>query len=220
VRLRIGYSAAALPASFPRALQALRASAARTESTLRPGWALELVEAVRDGRLDVAVVPLPVPASGLRITELGDQHAVAALPSEDPRSRAPSIALARVAPERLLLLPRESNRPFHDGVIAACRAAGLAPTIVELPADEIEQTLLAVASSDGMALLPESVADRYTTPGVRFVALDDPRPAFTAGVVTRRDDDHVPTASFLWALSKAALACRRERAARRPAAVA
>jgi DNA-binding transcriptional LysR family regulator len=201
-RLRIGYVAAALPAAFPRALQAIRASATRTETTLDAGCAVTLIEAVRDERLDVAVIPLPMPTLGLRVMRLTDQHAVAALPVMHPNASLTSISFKRVAPEHLIVLPREANRPFYDGIIAACRAARLAPTLRELPAGDVEQGLLAVASGAGMAVLPESIAERYVTPGVRFVRVEDPHPGFSPGVVTRHNSDHVPTVLFLRVLSR------------------
>jgi DNA-binding transcriptional LysR family regulator len=201
-RMRIGYAQAALPAAIPRALEAIRSSGPRTDTTLRPGSPAALIEGVRGGRLDAAVVPLPAPASGLGLMRLSDQHAVAALPISHPRATERLIRLDRAAPERLVVLPREANSPFYDAVIAACHEAGLSPTLVELPDDDVEQALLYVASGAGMALLPDSVAERYAAPGVRFVPLDDPRPAFATGVVTRRDTDHLPTAWFLRALSR------------------
>jgi DNA-binding transcriptional LysR family regulator len=203
-RLRLGYAAAALPAAVPRALQATRLSATGTEITLQRGFAPELIEAVRDHRLDAAVVPLPALARGLRVTRLSDQHAVAALPISHPRAMDRSISLARAARERLIVLPREANRPFYDAVVAACHQAGLSPSLLELPDGEVEQALLAIAAGAGMALLPESVAERYAAPGARFVPLEDPRPAFATGVITRRQSDHRPTDSLLRALSSIA----------------
>jgi hypothetical protein len=64
-----------------------------------------------------------------------------------------------------------------------------------------------------MALLPESAAERFATPGVRFVSLEGVRPSWESVVVTRRDDDKLATHAFLRAVSSAA-----KRAAR-PAAV-
>jgi DNA-binding transcriptional LysR family regulator len=203
-RLRIGYAAAALPAAVPRALHATRLAATCTEITLQRGLAFELIEAVRDRRLDAAVVPLPALANGLRVTRLGDQYGVAALPIGHPHVMDHSISLRRAAPERLIVLPREVNRPFYDAVVAACHQAGLSPSLVEPPDGDVEQALLAVAAGAGMALLPESVAERYAAPGARFVLLDDPRPAFATGVVTRQQSDHRPTVSLLRALSSIA----------------
>jgi DNA-binding transcriptional LysR family regulator len=203
-RLRIGYVAAALPAAVPRALQVIRASTARSETRLEAGCTLPLIEAVRDERLDVAIVPLPVAAAGLRVTRLADEHAVAALPLTHPSASLSSISLGRVAPEHLMVLPRESNRPFYDGILAACQAARLAPTLREMPDGDVEQGLLAVASGAGMAVLPQSMAQRYATPGVRFVRVADPHPGFAPGAVTRRNRDHAPTDSFLRVLLRTA----------------
>ena len=200
-RLRIGYTAAALPSAVARALQRV-ASAGHVDTTLDSGSARDLIEAVRDERLDAAVIPLPAAVSGLRVTELGDEHAIAAVPIGHDHATRAVIDLEQVAPERLLLLPRDANRALHDSVVAALHQAGLAPTLVELPNADVERALLAVASGAGMALLPESVAQRYTAPGVRFVPLAGSRPAFATGVVTRRDSEHLPTAAFVRALSR------------------
>jgi DNA-binding transcriptional LysR family regulator len=202
-RMRIGYTAAALPSAVVRALQRV-ASKGQVETTLETGSALDLVAAVRGERLDAAVIPLPAAVSGLRLTKLGDEHAIAAVPIGHDHATRTAIDLEQVAPERLLLLPREANRALHDSVVAALHEAGVAPTLVELPDGDVERALLAVASGAGMALLPESVAERYAAPGVRFVGLTGSRPGFATGVVTRHDSNHMPTAAFVQALSRTA----------------
>ena len=150
-RLRIGYVAAALPASVPRALQRLAANSPRLEAMLEEGSSFDLVDDVLAERLDAAVITLPAPVRNLRVTSLGWQHGVAALPVGHEQAVRPSIDLERMAPARLVVLPREADRPFHDAVVASCRQAGLSPTIVELPDAHVEQALLAVASGAGIA---------------------------------------------------------------------
>jgi DNA-binding transcriptional LysR family regulator len=90
---------------------------------------------------------------------------------------------------------------LYDGILAGCRAAGLSPSLVEMPDAHVEQALLAVASGAGLALLPESVAECYGTPGVRFVPLFGDTATFATAVVTRRDTEHMPTVAFLRAVS-------------------
>ena len=196
-RLRIGYTPASLPASVSTALQQLAGSFKGLETILEAGFGMELIAAVRDERLDAAIVSLPAPTAGLRTTQLGYERAVAALPVAHHHAVQPAIRLARIAPERIVLLPREASRPFYDAVIAACQNAGLSPSLVETPGTSIEPALLAVASGAGIGLLPESVADRYSTPGVRFVSIDGEQPAVATAIVTRRDSAHLPTAAFL-----------------------
>jgi DNA-binding transcriptional LysR family regulator len=201
-RLRIGYVGAAMPASVPRALQRLAASSPRLEANFEAGCTFDLIDALRAERLDAAVVTLPAPVAGLRVTSLGYQHGVAALPVGHEQAVRTSIDLQQLAPDRVVVLPRDADRAFYDAVMASCHEAGLSPTIVELPSAHVEEALLAVASGAGLALLPESVADRYAAPGVRFVPLEGPRPTLEAAVVTRRDADHLPTAAFLRSLSR------------------
>src|SRR3954463_6213558 len=201
--LRIGYVPASLPASVPRTLQRLATSMPQLETTLEHGSGAELIEAVRTERLDAAIVPLPAPTAGLRITALGEQRALAALPVIHNNAVKSEICLEQVAPDRIVVLPREANRPFYDAVGPTCRDAGLSPTFVEMPDTNIERVLLAIASGSGMALLPESVAERYAAPGIRFLPLGGDAPSFATAVVTRRDTEHMPTVALLRALPQA-----------------
>jgi DNA-binding transcriptional LysR family regulator len=196
-RLRVGYMPASLPAQIPRALRRLSSEMSNLETTLEAGDDMQLVDGVRAERLDAAIISLPARTAGLRTTRIGEEHAVAALPVGHRQAVSPEIRLGLLAPEQILVLPRDANRPFYDAIVAACHEAGLSPTFVELPDGHVEPALLAVASGLGMALLPASVAERYLTPGVRFVPLDRGRPAIATAVVTRRDSAHLPTAAFL-----------------------
>jgi DNA-binding transcriptional LysR family regulator len=196
-RLRIGYMPASLPASVPRVVQRLAAAMPLLETTLEPGSAQELIEAIRAEWLDAAIVSLPAPTQGLRITPLGDQRAVAALPCSHEHAARSKIRLEQLAPERIVVLPREANRPLYDGILASCRAAGLSPTLVEMPDEHVEHALLAVAAGAGLALLPESVVERYGTPGVRLVPLAGDAATFATAALTRRDTEHMPTVAFL-----------------------
>jgi DNA-binding transcriptional LysR family regulator len=200
--LRVGYMPASLPASVSAILQRLAVAMPHVETVLEPGSGLELIETVRADRLDAAIVSLPAPTNGLRTTALEAQRAVAALPVSHDHAVRSAIRLEQMAPERIVVLPREANRPFYDAVVSTCHSAGLSPTLVEMPDENIERTLMAVACGAGMALLPDSVADRYVAAGVRFVPLDGEAPAVATAVVSRRDSAHMPTAALLRAVAK------------------
>jgi len=202
-RLKIGYTPASLPVSVPRALQRVASSMVGLETTLEPGYAMELIAAVRDERLDAAVVSLPAPVTGLRTTAVGYERAVAALPVGSRHAVQPSIDLARLAPERVVVLPREASPAFYDAVVATCRGAGLAPSLIEMTGWSVEPALLAVVSGAGMALLPESAAQRYSAPGVRFVPVAGDALAVETVLLTRRDTSHIATAALVRAVTEA-----------------
>ncbi len=211
-RLRIGYVPDALPASVPRALQALASEAARVEVSLETGATHQLIQSVRDERLDAVVVGLPAACAGLHATSLGEQSLVAALPAGSPKAFESELTLERLNPDRLVMLPRDCNPALHDAVVSVCRDAGLTPAFVEAPEPRVEAVLLAVAAGGGAALLPASVTQRYATPGVRLVDVVGIEPAFESAILTRPDSDSLVIHRFLRAAAYAAK--------RRPAAPA
>ena len=203
-RLRIGYLPDSLPARVPRALRHLAVSAPSVEVDLTTGPALRLIDDVRTRRLDAVVTSLPAPTQGLRVTSLGEQGAVVVLPASHPRAVDSAIALRHLAPERLVVLPRDADPAFHNAVAAICHAAGLSPTFVEIPEPRVEHVLLAVAAGAGPALLPEAVSDRFAAPGIRFVALETDAPVLRTAVLTHPDTDSLATLALLRAIERTA----------------
>ncbi len=175
-RLRIGHLPDSLPRSVGRAMQAFGTSTPRVQIRLETGPALRLLDEVRAKRLDAAVVGLPAPTSGLRSTPAGHQRIVAALPVTHRSAVGPAVSLERLAPDRLVVLPADTNPAFHNAMVSACRDAGLSPTFIEVGEPRVEHALLAVASGAGMALLPESAAERHLARGVRFVPVETAAP--------------------------------------------
>jgi DNA-binding transcriptional LysR family regulator len=216
MRLRIGHLADSLPTGVARAMRRLGSIAPNVRVDLSTGPALRLVEDLRAGRLDAAVVALPVPASGLRTTLVDTQGAVAVLPADHRSAGESSIDLARIAPERLVMLPRDVNPPFHDAVVALCHRAGLSPTFVTVGEARMEHVLLAVAGGSGIAVVPDSVGERSVMPGLRFVPLEGSEGVIRKAVLTRPDADSLATAAFLRALAQV----RRPHAAGEPLALA
>jgi DNA-binding transcriptional LysR family regulator len=201
--LRVGYVPTALLASVPRTLRRLITTMPNLQTTMEPGSGLELVDAVRVGELDVAVVSMPVPTPGVRATPLGHQRAVAVFPAVHDHAVKPHVRLEQIAPERIVVLPRDADRPFYDAVLAACCAAGVSPTLIEMPDGQVDRVLLAVASGAGMALLPECVSERYAEVGVRFVPLNGESPVLSTAIISPRHTEHLPTVAFLRAASQA-----------------
>lgn len=201
-RLRIGHLPDALPPEVPRALAHLRGNAATVRVSTESAPAARLADAVRAGRLDAAVVDLPVATHGLRVTPLAMQHLMVALPTDDPRSQAPALRLSQLAPDRLVAPPCEVNPAFHATLTALLRRDGLSPSFVEVGEARVDAVLLAVAASGVLALLPSSSAARAHVPGVRLVPLDEPEPVIEPAVLTLSGRDHLPTAAFLRALGR------------------
>ncbi|MBO0713416.1 MAG: LysR family transcriptional regulator [Acidimicrobiales bacterium] len=106
---------------------------------------------IRAGRLDLAVVMLPVSGPDLSFTPLFDEDLLLVVSVESPLSRRESIDLRELADLELLLPP--AGTAFRDELDGACRPAG----VVLRPRAELDGVrLIASLTFDGYgpAILP------------------------------------------------------------------
>jgi DNA-binding transcriptional LysR family regulator len=194
-RLRLGYMPDSVPGYVPQSFARFAAAAPGIELVLETGSPQRLAGDVHGGSLDVAVVCLPLASRGLRVARLAEEHAMVALPAAHPLAAAPAIEPGQIAQTPQVLLPRACNPAFYDGVISAWRAAGLTADPREASEPQVEHVLLAIAAGAGVGVLPSSVAERYSVPGVRFVPLSSSLGCEIA--VLSRDEDSTMVAVYL-----------------------
>jgi DNA-binding transcriptional LysR family regulator len=201
LRLRLGYLPDSLPGTVARALRQLAGALPSLAVDLEAGPPHSLIDGLRTGRLDAVVSSLPAPTAQLRITPLGPQRPLAALPVGHPQAVNSAVVLEWASRDRLVVLPQEMNPAFRQAVVAMCRSAGVSPTLFEVA--DVEQALLTVAARAGTALLPESVAERHVASGIRFLPVRGAEAAFETAVLTVPGQENQATAGFLRAVARA-----------------
>jgi DNA-binding transcriptional LysR family regulator len=196
-RLRLGHLPDAVPRALPRMLGLLAMAIPGVEVALETHPSVELIGRVRDGRLDAAVICLPAPVSGLRVTTLGEEGVVVALAETHPTAGGLVISPRQLERTPLLVMVRTTNPAFFDVLIKAWRDAGVAAAPLEVAVPNLEHLLLAVAAGAGAAVLPESAARGYATPGVRFLPLSAPSPTCEVVVISHPEHASTATSAFL-----------------------
>jgi DNA-binding transcriptional LysR family regulator len=196
-RVRVGHLADAVPTTLLRSIAAFAARHPGVEILPETVAARRGVEDVRSGRLDIAIVGLPAPVDGLKVTPFVVERTVAAVPDRHVLSGRVSIPLEALADSPIVLLPRPTNPAFYDGVLSGCRAAGISPHLIDVSESKVEHALLLVASGLGIALLPASAAERHSAVGVSFRALGPLAPTTELALVSRADAAEIPVAAFL-----------------------
>jgi hypothetical protein len=130
------------------------------------------------------------------VTPIGDEGVVVALPDAHPGVRQEAFPIEQLDGTSPILLPRDANPPFYDGILSAARSAGITLQLMETPAPTVEQALIAAASGRAPALLPASVAHRHVFPGLSFLPLAEPAPRCTVALVTAGGADGIHAARF------------------------
>ncbi|MFC4945209.1 LysR family transcriptional regulator [Pseudonocardia sp. GCM10023141] len=129
------------------------------------------VEMIRDGRVDVAFLRLPVDTRGLQIRPLWEEPRVAMLPATHRLAGKEHIGVADLADEHLLQAA-DSVPEWRD--LATELRTG---TPVALPVfTAVEEKLEHVAAGHGVAVLPLSAATAYVRTDVVHVPVRDIAP--------------------------------------------
>jgi LysR family hydrogen peroxide-inducible transcriptional activator len=121
-RLRLGVIPTIAPFLLPRALPALRRRYPKLRLFLREDQTSRLIQALRGGALDAALIALPYDMSGLDWAHVDDDELLAAFPANHPLTASKRIAPERMRGEELILL--EDGHCLREHVLTAC---GLPP---------------------------------------------------------------------------------------------
>src|ERR1051326_4226223 len=124
--------------------------------TLAPAQQLQ---DLKDGRITVGFVTLPVDDPAIEVRHVHSESFVVALPEKHPLGRAQKVSARALAREPHVLCPRHLSPGYFDQVVSYFQKTGYPLNIVNEAADNIYTTLALVASGVGAALFPASLLD-------------------------------------------------------------
>jgi DNA-binding transcriptional LysR family regulator len=149
---------------------------------LRQAGSRDLVEELVAGRLDVALVILPVETELLATEPLAEEELVLAVRADHPLAgrRQVGVPVLRDLP---LVLPREGY-DVREAVLRACRTAGFTVTAA-VEAGEMDSVLALTAAGLGASVVPSIVVDPDGP--LRAVRFSGAGLLRTVGLAMRRD---------------------------------
>ena len=116
----------------------------------------QLARAVRQGKLNAALVALPLDAPGLHVCPLPyAEPMMAALPAPWVQTQPQRLRLQDMNGRALFWFRRETNPAFFDHMRGLFAHMEFAPRFIEEP-EEYDVLLARIAQAEGMALLPRS----------------------------------------------------------------
>jgi LysR family transcriptional regulator, hydrogen peroxide-inducible genes activator len=187
-RLTLGVIPSLAPYLLPRILPVLQKQFPELRLELRETQTRQLVDEVRSGALDAAMLALPLGEPDIDTLTLFRDLFLLAVPADDPRPDHVRITAAEIDQSRLILL--EDGHCLRDQALAFCAtatrsapgAAGLA-----FAASSLSTVMQMVASGYGVTLIPQIAADvERRDDRVKFLRLQEPQPGRTIGLVFRR----------------------------------
>jgi LysR family hydrogen peroxide-inducible transcriptional activator len=182
--LRLGAIPTIAPYLLPSVLPALRRAHAELKLYLREDLTKVLLERLRGGSLDVALIALPFDTGDLYVRELFKDEFAFVAREDDPAVQTKEVLLRRIDSGDMLLL--EEGHCLRDHAIAACGPRrGAWESRVE--ATSLTTLIQMVEGGLGVTLLPEITLDAGILKGTGLVArqLSPPVLSRTLALVAR-----------------------------------
>jgi LysR family transcriptional regulator, hydrogen peroxide-inducible genes activator len=181
-RLHIGMIPTVAPYLLPKVIGNLSRTYPALDIQVREALTPRLIQELAEGRLDTAILALPVSEPSLTEVALFSENFLLVRPREDERTPVPSSE--RLREMRLLLL--EEGHCFRDQALSFCKKQSSAPREM-LDANSLSTLVQMVSAGIGVTLIPEmAVAVETRSASVSVARFKNPQPSRTIGMVWRK----------------------------------
>ena len=177
---------------------------------LQENFTVRLLEMLKNGELDCAILAEPFPDTGLAVAPLYDEPFMVAVPRGHPLAQRKSVAAEALKHETMLLLG--TGHCFRDHVLEACpeyaRFASNAEGIRKsFEGSSLETIKHMVASGMGITVVPQLSVPHEKQAPVVYLPFAEPVPTRRVVLAWRRS---FPRYEAIAALRNAVHACRLE----------
>ena len=157
---------------------------------LQENFSAKLLEMLRTGELDCAIMAEPFPDTGLAVAPLYDEPFMAALPKLHPLARRKSLSTDELRSETMLLLG--TGHCFRDHVLEVCpEYARFASSDADgirksFEGSSLETIKYMVASGMGVTVVPQLSVPKDAQPHIKYIPFTKPVPTRRVVLAWRR----------------------------------
>lgn len=181
-RLRIGIIPTVAPYLLPTIISRLTQLHSGIDIHVRETLTAKLIQELAEGRLDTAIVALPVSEPSFAEVALFEEDFVLVRPGQDAGKPVPNREALREM--RLLLL--EEGHCFRDQALSFCNMQSTLPREL-LEGSSLSTLVQMVSAGIGVTLIPEmAVAVETRSSTVSVARFDSPKPSRTIGMIWRK----------------------------------
>ena len=188
--LRLGVIYTIGPYLLPELVKEAIARVPQMPLLLQENFTAKLLELLRAGELDCAIMAEPFPDTGLAIAPLYAEPMVVAVPPGHALARREAVTAAELKQEQMLLLG--TGHCFRDHVLDVCpEYAAFAPAGADgmhktFEGSSLETIKYMVASGMGVTVVPQLAVQADRTESVVYVPFVDPKPTRRVVLAWRR----------------------------------
>lgn len=208
--LRLGVIYTIGPYLLPDLVKQAIARVPQMPLVLQENFTAKLLDMLRTGELDCAILAEPFPDTGLAVAQLYDEPFMAAVPSQHPMAKRKTVSAEELKNETMLLLG--TGHCFRDHVLEVCPEYARFSSATEgirksFEGSSLETIKYMVASGMGVTVVPQLSVPKEPQEHVRYLSFTPPVPTRRVVLAWRRT---FPRYEAIAALRNAIYACPLE----------
>ena len=173
---------------FPALVPALKKQAPKLRLILIEEKTAVLLEQLRTGQIDAALLALPIHDDYFLSQKLFDDEFMLAVPKDHELASVKEVDQAMLAQQRLLLL--EEGHCLRDQALEVCQLHGLGEE-QDFRATGLETLRQMVRAGTGITFMPK-IAVKEKEKGIHYIPFKKPAPIRTIGLVWRKTSARMP----------------------------
>ncbi|MEK8051764.1 LysR substrate-binding domain-containing protein [Ideonella sp. DXS22W] len=206
--LRLGIIYTIGPYLLPELVKHAIAQTPQMPLMLQEHFTVKLLEMLRTGELDCAIMAEPFPDTGLAVAPLYDEPFIVAVPATHPLATRETISAEELKRETMLLLG--TGHCFRDQVLEVCPEFARFSSQTEgirksFEGSSLETIKHMVASGMGITVVPVLSVPKEPSEHVRYIPFTPPAPTRRVVLAWRRS---FPRYEAIAALRNAVYACQ------------
>ncbi len=187
--LRLGIIYTIGPYLLPELVRQVIEHSPQMPLMLQENFTVKLLEMLRNGELDCAILAEPFPDAGLAIAPLYDEPFMAAVPKTHALAKRKHISAEELKQQTMLLLG--TGHCFRDHVLEVCPEFARFSSDAEgirksFEGSSLETIKHMVASGMGVTVVPQLSVDKATQPHVAYIPFSAPVPTRRVVLAWRR----------------------------------
>lgn len=170
------------PYLMPQVLKEVRKKAPDLTIELYEMITPNLIEALKQGKIDLGIISLPIDESSIVAKRIGKEKFVLACAKEHPLAKKKKVALKDLKKERLLIL--QEGHCFSEQALEFCKKSRKDAGVV-FQGNSLTSVLNLAAIGEGVTFVPEMAYQKEGHANLKFIHFSAPSPEREIAMVWR-----------------------------------
>jgi len=181
-RIRVAAIPTICPYLLPSVITKIRKKAPRLVLEIYEETTSVLVEHLKDGKLDLGILALPIPDPGIVSRTLGKETFYLAVSKNHPLAKKNTVRPKDIEKERLLVL--QEGHCFRNQSLEFCKKQTDDIQVI-FQGSSLTSVMKLASSGEGITFVPKMAADFKEYPDLKFIPFASPQPTRELGFVWR-----------------------------------